>query len=66
MSPNPRQIAQRVAEVADFVTVALDALLPRTDGPEHLLNEAMRYAALGCRGSGRIARRLRVGMHLRL
>ncbi len=47
LSPNPRQVAQRVSEVADFVTVALDALLPRTDGPEHLLNEAMRYAALG-------------------
>src|SRR5580692_10178480 len=40
-------IAQRVAEAADLVTVALDALLPRADGPEQRLTEAMRYAALG-------------------
>jgi len=39
--------AQRVAEAADIVTVALDELLPRTDGPEARLTEAMRYAALG-------------------
>jgi farnesyl diphosphate synthase len=45
--PNPRQIEQRVNEVADYVTVALDQLLPRTEGPEHILTEAMRYAALG-------------------
>ncbi|WP_339931736.1 polyprenyl synthetase family protein [uncultured Brevundimonas sp.] len=37
----------RVAEVADLVTVALDELLPRADGPEVRLTEAMRYAALG-------------------
>ena len=37
----------RVAEVADMVTVALDRLLPRADGPESRLTEAMRYAALG-------------------
>ena len=37
----------RVAEVADLVTVALDQLLPRADGPESRLTEAMRYAALG-------------------
>ncbi|MGV3580144.1 polyprenyl synthetase family protein [Brevundimonas sp.] len=37
----------RVAEVADLVTVALDELLPRADGPETRLMEAMRYAALG-------------------
>jgi farnesyl diphosphate synthase len=36
-----------VAEVADLVTVALDELLPRADGPESRLTEAMRYAALG-------------------
>jgi farnesyl diphosphate synthase len=36
-----------VAEVADLVTVALDELLPRADGPEIRLTEAMRYAALG-------------------
>jgi farnesyl diphosphate synthase len=40
-------VAQRVAEAADLVTVALDALLPRADGPESRLTEAMRYAALG-------------------
>jgi farnesyl diphosphate synthase len=36
-----------VAETADLVTVALDELLPRADGPESRLTEAMRYAALG-------------------
>lgn len=40
-------LAKRVAEVADLVTVALDALLPRAEGPEQRLTEAMRYAALG-------------------
>jgi len=40
-------LAQRIAEAADLVTVALDALLPRADGPEQRLTEAMRYAALG-------------------
>jgi farnesyl diphosphate synthase len=39
--------AQRVAQAADLVTVALDELLPRADGPEARLTEAMRYAALG-------------------
>ncbi|WP_019961340.1 polyprenyl synthetase family protein [Woodsholea maritima] len=34
-------------ETADRVTVALDALLPRPDGPEMRLASAMRYAALG-------------------
>lgn len=38
---------QRVTEAADLVTVALDELLPRADGPESRLTEAMRYAALG-------------------
>jgi len=42
-----QSIAQRVTEAADLVTVALDALLPRADGPEQRLTEAMRYAALG-------------------
>ena len=37
----------RFAAAADLVTVALDELLPRGDGPEHRLTEAMRYAALG-------------------
>jgi farnesyl diphosphate synthase len=40
-------VADRVNEVADLVTVALDALLPRSGGPEARLLEAMRYAALG-------------------
>ncbi|HEY0052524.1 MAG TPA: farnesyl diphosphate synthase [Caulobacteraceae bacterium] len=40
-------MATRIAEVADLVTVALDRLLPRADGPEARLTEAMRYAALG-------------------
>jgi|KBSSwiStaDraftv2_1062776.scaffolds.fasta_scaffold12526_3 farnesyl diphosphate synthase len=40
-------LAQRAVEAADLVTVALDELLPRADGPESRLTEAMRYAALG-------------------
>jgi farnesyl diphosphate synthase len=40
-------LGRRVAEAADLVTVALDELLPRADGPESRLTEAMRYAALG-------------------
>jgi len=40
-------VIDRVAEIADLVTVALDELLPRADGPESRLTEAMRYAALG-------------------
>ena len=40
-------LEKRVAEAADLVTVALDELLPRADGPEARLTEAMRYAALG-------------------
>ncbi|HRD28219.1 MAG TPA: polyprenyl synthetase family protein [Caulobacter sp.] len=40
-------LGRRIAETADVVTVALDALLPRADGPECRLTEAMRYAALG-------------------
>ena len=40
-------LVQRLAEAADLVTIALDALLPRADGPEQRLTEAMRYAALG-------------------
>jgi farnesyl diphosphate synthase len=41
------QFARRVAEASDLVTVALDELLPRADGPEARLTEAMRYAVLG-------------------
>lgn len=45
--PNANVVAARAEEVADLVTVALDELLPRADGPETRLMEAMRYAALG-------------------
>ncbi|WP_375283530.1 polyprenyl synthetase family protein [Marinicauda pacifica] len=38
---------KELEEAADRVTVALDALLPRADGPEARLASAMRYAALG-------------------
>ncbi len=41
------EVGRRVAEAADLVTVALDELLPRAEGPESRLTEAMRYAALG-------------------
>ena len=40
-------VERRIAEAADLVTVALDELLPRANGPEGRLTEAMRYAALG-------------------
>ena len=40
-------LAERITETADLVTVALDQLLPRANGPEARLTEAMRYAALG-------------------
>src|SRR5579862_424518 len=40
-------LAERISETADLVTVALDELLPRAEGPEARLTEAMRYAALG-------------------
>ena len=43
----PDAVGARIAESADLVTVTLDALLPRGDGPEGRLVEAMRYAALG-------------------
>lgn len=36
-----------LAETADRVTVAMDALLPRANGPEARVISAMRYAALG-------------------
>ncbi|WP_296167533.1 polyprenyl synthetase family protein [uncultured Brevundimonas sp.] len=45
---SPEQgVIDRVAQIADLVTVALDQLLPRASGPESRLTEAMRYAALG-------------------
>ena len=45
--PDMAAVAARIEEVADLVTVALDELLPRADGAEQRLTEAMRYAALG-------------------
>jgi farnesyl diphosphate synthase len=47
IAPPHASLDRRMAEVADLVTVALDELLPRGDGPEGRLTEAMRYAALG-------------------
>ena len=44
---NLPSVADRLAEAADLVTVALDELLPRAEGPEARVIEAMRYAALG-------------------
>jgi farnesyl diphosphate synthase len=40
-------LEQRLEETADRVTVALDTLIPRVQGPESKLMSAMRYAALG-------------------
>jgi len=45
--PARPSLERRLAEAADLVTVALDQLLPRGEGPEARLTEAMRYAALG-------------------
>ena len=45
--PSPEQAVVDRRPSADLVTVALDELLPRADGPEARLTEAMRYAALG-------------------
>jgi farnesyl diphosphate synthase len=40
-------LEQRLEETADRITVALDTLVPRVQGPEARLMSAMRYAALG-------------------
>ncbi len=40
-------VAGRLSDVAARVDAAMDALLPRPEGPESRLLEAMRYAALG-------------------
>jgi farnesyl diphosphate synthase len=47
VSADAGSLGRRISEAADLVTVALDELLPRADGPEARLTEAMRYAALG-------------------
>ncbi|MBI1250670.1 MAG: polyprenyl synthetase family protein [Alphaproteobacteria bacterium] len=39
-------LENRLRETADRITVAIDALLPRAQGPEARLISAMRYAAL--------------------
>lgn len=44
--PARAETAQRITEVADAVSAKLDELLPRADGPESRLTDAMRYAAL--------------------
>jgi len=40
-------LSKRVFAAAESVTAALDELLPKGEGPEARLTEAMRYAALG-------------------
>lgn len=45
MGPGP-EFEQRLKEVADRVTVALDQLIPPASGPEANLMRAMRHAAL--------------------
>jgi farnesyl diphosphate synthase len=47
MTVTQTDLPKRIAETADRVTVALDALIPRVQGPEAQLMSAMRYAALG-------------------
>ena len=41
-----KSFAQRLTEVADRITVVLDQLIPRADGPEAQLMRAMRHAGL--------------------
>ena len=43
----PVDLGKRLEETADRITVALDTLIPRVQGPEARLMSAMRYAALG-------------------
>lgn len=43
----PVDLDKRLEETADRITVALDTLIPRVQGPEARLMSAMRYAALG-------------------
>ena len=40
------EFEQRLTEIADKVTVALDQLIPPAQGPEANLMRAMRHAAL--------------------
>jgi farnesyl diphosphate synthase len=40
-------VAARIARAADLTNTTLDALLPRADGAEARLTDAMRYVALG-------------------
>lgn len=41
------RVAEALSRVAGEIDAGLDRLLPRPDGPESRLHEAMRYAALG-------------------
>lgn len=45
-TPTPAEFSARLREVADKVTVALDQLIPKANGPEANLMRAMRHAAL--------------------
>jgi farnesyl diphosphate synthase len=47
MPDGQKQFQQRLTEVADRVTVALDQLIPAASGPEANLMRAMRHGALG-------------------
>ena len=47
MEATPAHLADAMAEAADAVNAVLERLLPSPAGPEAVLHEAMRYAALG-------------------
>ena len=47
MVMQPNDFESALAQAAGSVESALDALLPRPEGPRARLLEAMRYAALG-------------------
>jgi farnesyl diphosphate synthase len=47
MTASPEALAAALAANRDFVQAALDAVLPKPEGPEARVSAAMRYAALG-------------------
>jgi farnesyl diphosphate synthase len=47
MTAAPEALAAALAANREFIQSALDAVLPRAEGPEARVSEAMRYAALG-------------------
>ena len=47
MEATPAQLAEAMADAAEAVNAVLERLLPAPTGPEAVLHEAMRYAALG-------------------